>query len=175
MDIINLIKDSDPNKEPSSYKEAISSPVSSDWVKAMSAEVEELERQNTWDILKLPEGRKALGGRWVYKIKRDKYNNILKYKARWVVQGFNQVEGIDYLETFSTVCRPETYRILFILAVNQGWNLLQYDVKNAFIHAKIDTEIYIQIPTGFNKEVNNTSKVCKLNKALYGLKQSPRL
>jgi hypothetical protein len=48
----------------------------------MSAEVEELERQNTWDILKLPEGRKALGGRWVYKIKRDKYNNILKYKAR---------------------------------------------------------------------------------------------
>jgi hypothetical protein len=48
----------------------------------MSAEVEELERQNTWDILKLPEGRKALGRRWVYKIKRDKYNNILKYKAR---------------------------------------------------------------------------------------------
>jgi hypothetical protein len=80
------------------------------------------------------------------------------------------VEGIDYLETFSTVCRPETYRILFILAVNQGWNLLQYDVKNAFIHAKIDTEIYIQIPTSFNKEANNTSKVCKLNKALYGLK-----
>ena len=113
-----------------------------------------------------------LGGRWVYTTKTDSKGNILRYKARWVAQGFNQVLGIDYLETFSSTVRPETYRLFLALALQKGWVIKQYDVKTAFIHADIDTEVYIIQPIGFEK---GHQKVCKLKKALYGLKQSPHL
>lgn len=175
------------NSEPNTYKQAITSPQSQEWQKAMQAEVDELQNQNTWSLTELPHDKTPLKGRWVYKIKTDLNGNITKYKARWVVKGFNQILGIDYLDTFSTTCRPESYRIIFILAINQKWHLTQYDVKNAFIHAAIDKEIYVEQPHGFikiedltnneNKHTNSkkTSLYCKLNKALYGLKQSPRL
>ena len=139
----------------------------------MNNEIKELESQNTWSITNLPLNCNTLRGKWVYKIKTDNKGNIVKYKARWVIKGFNQILGIDYLDTFSTTCRPETYRIIFILAISNNWKLHQYDVKNAFVHANIDTEIYTELPTGYYTDSNN--KVCKLNKALYGLKQSPRL
>ncbi len=161
------------NKEPTTYKKALSSPDALHWLKAMKAEINELEAQYTWDIVDLPPGRTALGGRWVYKIKTNENNQIIKYKARWVVQGYNQILGIDYLETFSSTCRPESYRLIFLLALYNNWAMLQYDVKNAFVHADIDKEIYVIQPIGFTK--GSPSKVCKLNKALYGLKQSPRL
>ena len=138
----------------------------------MREEIEELERQGIWELVDLPHNRQALGGRWVYKKKINNTNDTIKYKSRWVVQGFNQVEFLDYMETFSTVCRPETYRIAFVLTISNGWLILQYDVKNAFVHADIDEEIYVQLPTGF---YNNNNKVCRLRKALYGLKQSLRL
>lgn len=183
------------NNEPTTYKQAITSPEAQHWIQAMQAEITELEAQNTWDLVDLPPNRTALGGRWVYKLKTSLNNAIIRYKARWVVQGFNQVIGIDYLDTFSTTCRPETYRLVFIIALLLDWKFLQYDVKNAFIHAKIDKEIYVKQPTGFERPINsynsyknslnsyytsNTTsntpyKVCKLQKALYGLKQSPRL
>ena len=154
----------------------------------MKIEIDELIKQNTWNLTTLPNNRTPLRGKWVYKIKIDINNNIIKYKARWVVKGFNQVLGVDYLDTFSTTCRPESYRIIFILAMQNGWKLYQYDVKNAFVHADIDKEIYIEQPIGFedynkkdlikldyNKKIRleNPSPlklICKLNKALYGLK-----
>jgi reverse transcriptase-like protein len=89
-----------------------------------------------------------------------------------VVKGFNQTLGLDYIDTFSTTCRPETYRVIFILALYYKWDILQYDVKNAFVHADIDTEVYIEQPVGFH---DKSPRVCKLLKALYGLKQAPRL
>jgi len=85
------------------------------------------------------------------------------------------MEYLVYLETFSTVCRPETYRIMFIIAISNKWKIQQYDVKNAFVHADIDEEIYTILPTGFYTEDKYKNKVCRLRKALYGLKQAPRL
>lgn len=165
------------NDEPNTFKQAISSPQKQDWLNAMQAEIDELESQNTWTRTTLPHDKIPLKGRWVYKIKSDLDGNIVKYKARWVVKGFNQILGVDYLDTFSTTCRPESYRIIFILAMHNTWRLTQYDVKNAFIHAKIDKEIYVEQPVGFEMNQNDQEKplYCKLNKALYGLKQSPRL
>ena len=112
------------NKEPTTYTKAIKGPDSDNWLKAMKAEVVELEAQKTWDLVDLPNNREALGGRWVYKIKTNAKNKIVKYKARWVVQGFNQILGIDYLETFSTTCRPESYRLVFLLALYNKWEFL---------------------------------------------------
>ena len=166
------------NNEPNTYKQATSCPDSEQWQQAMQKEIDELERQQTWSITELPKGKSPLKGRWVYKLKTDLNGNIIKYKARWVVKGFSQILGIDFLDTFSTTCRPESYRIIFILAMHKGWALNQYDVKNAFIHASIDHEIFVEQPLGFERNLSNKSTAkgfCKLNKALYGLKQSPRL
>ena len=159
--------------EPKSFIEAISSPNKEHWIRAMQEEYKELTSSNTWTLKDLPKGRVALGGRWVYKLKTNSKGDIIRYKARWVVQGYNQVLGLDYLETFSTTCRPECYRLVLLLAVNAGWHIAQYDVKNAFVHANIDSTIYVTQPRGFIQE--GPSKFCLLNKALYGLKQSPRL
>ncbi|KAI0992283.1 hypothetical protein K3495_g15903, partial [Podosphaera aphanis] len=136
------------NCEPNTYKEAITSPESKEWINAMQAEVNELQNQKTWSLSDLPPNKVPLKGRWIYKIKTDLNGNIIKYKARWVVKGFNQVLGVDYLDTFSTTCRPESYRIILILALHNKWQLNQYDVKNAFIHTEIDKEIYVEQPHG---------------------------
>jgi hypothetical protein len=89
----------------------------------MELEISELERQNTWNITDLPNNRTALKGKWVYKIKTNLEGHIIKYKARWVVKGFNQILGLDYLDTFSSTYRPESYRIIFIIAMQNGWVL----------------------------------------------------
>ena len=175
--ILNITKEENPdifyiketNKEPSTYKQAIQSQEGLKQDTAMREELEELEKQNTQEITNLPKSYTTLGGRQVYKIKNNNITNTIKYKARQVIQGFNQVEYLDYIETFSTVCRPETYRTAFIITISKGWKILQYDVKNAFVHAVIDTDIYIKLLTGYYNNITN-NKVFKLKKALYGLK-----
>ena len=104
--------------------------------------------------------------------KTDAQGNIIRYKACWVAQGFNQTLGVDYVETFSTTIRSETYRLFLALALEKGWVILQYNMKYAFIYSPIDIEVYIIQPIGFEK---GYKKVYRLNKALYGLKQLPRL
>lgn len=135
----------------------------------------------------IPPNIKPIRGRWVFKRKtikdphsiQDNYitnkDNTIRYKARWVIQGFNQKLGIDFLETFSTTARTEVWHLILIIAINKGWHIRQYDVKNAFVHANIDAIIYTILPIGLYKDKKYENKCCKLNKALYGLKQSPRL
>jgi hypothetical protein len=136
----------------------------------MNTEIKELENQNTWNLTNLPPNKNLLRGKWVYKIKKDNKGLIIKYKARWVIKGFNQILGIDYLDTFSTTCRPETYRLIIIIAITNNWLLKQYNIKNVFVYALIDSEIYTELPTSYYN--TTTNKVYKLNKALYRLKQS---
>lgn len=192
-DCLGTIANSDANyllttsisSEPSSYYEAINSLNKDDWLKAMKSEIDELERQDTWEIINLPPNIKPLKGRWVYKLKpintpcldgKDRENSPnIRYKARWVIQGFNQRLGVDFLETFASTCRTETWHLLLIIAVNKRWHIRQYDVKNAFVHAYIDTDIYTILPIGLYSDNRYKNKVCHLKKALYGLKQSPRL
>ena len=170
--------------EPNTYNQAINSLEKDEWLRACAEEVSELESQNTYTIIDTPANITPIRGRWVFKKKpisdpnsiKPTYitnkNKTIRYKARWVIQGFNQKLGIDFLETFSTTCRTETWHLLLVIAVNKGWVVLQYDVKNAFVHADIDADIYTILPIGV---YNNEKKCCLLKKALYSLKQSPRL
>ena len=121
LDILHL---KDTLKEPYTYKQAISGHNKKKWIISIRKEIEELKRQGTWELVDILYNRKPLRGRWVYKKKINNTNDTIKYKSRWVVQGFNQVEYLDYMETFSTVYRPETYRMVFTIVITNGWPIL---------------------------------------------------
>lgn len=159
--------------EPSTYHEALESPDRKHWLEAMEAELESLRKNNTWVLVELPKGRKAISNKWVLRIKRDAAGNILKYKARLCVRGFTQQRGIDYKETFASVAKMASLRVLLALAAFGNWELHHMDVKTAFLNAKLDEEIFMVQPDGA-VEAGKEHLVCKLNKALYGLKQAPR-
>ena len=161
-----------PN-EPKSIKEAISSPEKSQWEKAMKTEMQSLRENEVWDLVKLPKGRKAIGSKWVYKIKTGPDGLIERYKARLVAQGFSQKYGDDYDETFCPVVRLESLRALIALAVQKGLKLHQVDVTTAFLNGELEEEVYMKQPEGFITD-GKDHLVCKLKKSIYGLKQSPR-
>ncbi|XP_074313434.1 uncharacterized protein LOC141648605 [Silene latifolia] len=155
--------------EPPSFKEVI---LDSGWCDAMKTEIDALERNDTWELSDLPEGKKALGCRWIYKIKYKADGTVERLKARLVVFGNHQVEGLDYGETFAPVVKMVTIRIFLAIAAINKWELHQMDVHNAFLHDDLDEEVYMKIPPGFSR--GKEGKVCRLKKSLYGLRQAPQ-
>lgn len=158
--------------EPGSFSQAINSPDKQHWEQAMKKEIASLKENSTWSLVELPIGRKAISNRWIYRVKRNAEGKISRYKARLVVRGFSQREGIDFNETFSPVARFDTIRTVLSIAANEGLQLAQFDVETAFLNGIIEENIYMDQPEGFK---DNTNRVCKLHKSLYGLKQSPRI
>ena len=155
--------------EPRSYAEAIWDEM---WHFAATHEIDSLEDQGTWTVEALPPGKKALGYKWVFKIKFRADGTIERYKARLVVLGNNQTEGIDYNETFVPVAKMVTVRTFLQQAASLNWEIHQMDVHNASLHGDLEEEVYMQFPSGFR--TNEKTKVCRLRKSLYGLKQAPR-
>jgi transposase InsO family protein len=141
------------------------------WNTAVVEELNALKENKTWTLCELPPGRKALGNRWVFKVKRDSGGAVQKYKARLVVKGCSQQKGFDYTETYAPVARLTTLRILLSLANAKKLKCEQLDVNNAFLNGDLQEEIFMKQPQGVD---DGTSRVCKLNKSLYGLKQAPR-
>ncbi|GKA15706.1 ribonuclease H-like domain-containing protein [Tanacetum coccineum] len=123
-------------------------------VDAMNAEIEALNENHTWEITNLPPNKKAIGNKWIYKIKYKSSGDIDRYKARLVVKGFNQKEGIDFDETFSLVVKMSTVRCVVALSVTNNWPLFQLDVNNAFLYGDLDEDIYMIIPKGFSSKDN---------------------
>ena len=161
--------------EPTTYNEAVNCDDADKWTQAMHEEHDSLTENGTWDLVdhgELPLGTKILKGKWVYKLKRGSKGEITRHKARWVARGYEQVEGIDYHETFASVVKPMSYKALFALAAALDWEIEQMDVKTAFLYGDIDEAIYIDQPPGCD---DGSGRVCRLNKTLYGLKQSPRI
>lgn len=137
----------------------------------MQKEIDALEHNKTWDIVTSPIGKKAIGCKWIFKVKQKADGTIKRYKARLVAQGYNQKLGIDYEETFSPVVKMSTIKCLVAITINKNWTLYQLDVNNAFLHGDLNKEVYMQLPQGYNAPKNT---VCKLRKSLYGLKQTSR-
>ena len=157
-------------KIPTSYNQAMSSNDADEWKQAMDDEINSLIVNKTYDLVPLPEGKKPVGGRWVFNIK-DGPDESEVFKARFVAKGFTQVKGMDYFETFSPTVKMTSIRVFMQLAAEYDLFISQMDVKTAFLNAPIDCEIYVQQPKGYEKP---GGLVCKLNKSLYGLKQSGR-
>ncbi|PRQ29843.1 putative RNA-directed DNA polymerase [Rosa chinensis] len=139
----------------------------------MKSEMESLLKNDTYELVELPKGRKALKNKWVFKLKRDENEQLTKFKARLVVKGFGQKEGIDFDEIFSPVVKMTSIRIILGMAASMDLEVEQLDVKTAFLHGDLEEEIYMEQPEGFEVE-RKQHMVCKLKKSLYGLKQAPR-
>lgn len=155
---------------PLTFKELMASTESERWKKAMDEEMQSLEEDHTFTLTTLPEGRKTVGGRWVYAIKKDS-NGHDKYKARFVAKGYSQRAGVDYGETFSPTANLTSVRVAMQKATEENLILHQMDVKTAYLHASID--IYMEQPEGYKKKGENL--VCMLEKSTYGMKQSGRM
>ena len=158
---------------PDSYEEAIASPQASEWQAAMKKELESLCNNDTWHVVELHKGERAVGAKWVYPVKLDHLNNVTKYKARYVAKGYAQRWGIDYYPTFAPTARLSTIKVLLQLCVQNDKNILhQTDVSSAYLNADIDVDLYIDQPKDFEIEGD---KVCRLRKSLFGLKQAGKL
>ena len=156
---------------PNSVQEALKDPK---WKAAMNDEMRSFQKNQTWELVDLPPGKKPVGCRWIYTIKYKADDSIERYKARLVVKGYTQTCGIDYTDMFAPIAKINTIRILLSLAVNLDWPVQQFDVKNAFLHGDLFEEIYMDLPLGGSGPERLNQKVCKLKKSLYELKQSPR-
>lgn len=159
------------SQEPETYKKAMTSDQREMWKEAMDREMESLKENDTWELVDLPPGRKAIPNKWVYKIKTNADGSVHKFKARLVIKGFSQKKGIDYDQTFSPVARMSTIRTLLSVAADQGMELTQIDVSTAFLYGDLKETIYMQQPEGHE---DKSGRVCRLKKSLYGLKQASR-
>ncbi|KAG7552201.1 GAG-pre-integrase domain [Arabidopsis thaliana x Arabidopsis arenosa] len=156
--------------EPKNVKEALDDHF---WTLAMEEELEEFSRNQVWNLVPRPPKVNVIGTKWIFKNKSDEAGNITRNKARLVAQGYTQVEGLDFEETFAPVARLECIRFLLGTACGMGFQLYQMDVKSAFLNGVIQEEVYVEQPKGF-EDLEFPDYVYKLDKALYGLKQAPR-
>lgn len=159
------------SNEPKTYGEAVKSEDCEEWKKAMQDEYESLMKNNTWKLVNLPKNESVIDNRWVFKIKYNPDDSIERYKARLVVRGFTQQYGVNYSETFSPVVRYSSIRAILAISAVRKMNLVQFDVKTAFLYGDLSEDIYMKQPVGFD---DKSGRVCKLTKSLYGLKQSSR-
>ncbi|GJW28919.1 putative ribonuclease H-like domain-containing protein [Tanacetum coccineum] len=157
-------------EEPKKVSQALAD---ESWVEAMQEELLQFKLQDVWVLCDLPDGKRVIGTKWVFRNKRDERGTIIKNKARLVAQGYRQEEGVDYDEVFAPVARIEAIRLFLAFASFMGFTVYQMDVKSAFLYGNITEEVYVKQPPGF-EDPSHPNKVYRVVKALYGLHQAPR-
>jgi hypothetical protein len=125
-----------------------------------------------WTLINSFKNRRVFRDKWVYKIKREEHDEILRYKTRWVIREFEQIERLDYTKTFVSMIKSMNYKTMYVIIVVNDWKIEQMNVKTAFLYDKIHENVFVVQLTKFEQEIN---KICKLNKTLYDLKQSSRV
>ncbi|CAI7773127.1 unnamed protein product, partial [Closterium sp. NIES-54] len=174
LGLVTAVHGTDTPKEPATVQQALGEEHKEKWREAMDRELKALQERNTWKVvpISVAQNKTILTGKWVFRVKTKADGTIDKFKARWVVRGFDQEHGRDFTETFAPVSRHTSLRILLAVAAMKKKKLRQIDVANAFLYAPVDAEIYVELPHGSHGEHN---QVCQLLKSLYGIKQAPRL
>ena len=117
--------------DPETFAKASSHP---DWDTAMNEEYCSLMENDTWNLVPLPKERKLVRCKWVYRTKYASNGSVERHKAWLVVKGFSQVEGIDYNETFSSVAKMNSIRLVLSLDASHKWEVHMMDVKSFLLH-----------------------------------------
>ena len=145
--------------DPKSLKEATEWSDWPEWEKAITDKLALMGKYNIWDVVEEPPDTNILGCRWVFQIKCDANGKIQKYKARLVAQGFTQIYGLDFLDTFAPVSHLSAIRAVIALAASEDWELHQMDMKSAYLNSPINAVIYMRLPSGYRQR----GMVAKLN------------
>ena len=161
------------DEEPECFTEAMESEEKKKWLDAMKDVMKSLHDNHTFNLVKLPKGKRALDNRWIYRVKHESNTMSPRYKARLVVKGFNQRKGVNFNEIFSLVVKMSSIRTVLSLDATLDLEVEQMDLKTAFLHGDLEEEIYMKKLDGFHVE-GKEDYVCRLRKSLYGLKQAPR-
>nr|GEZ33977.1 hypothetical protein [Tanacetum cinerariifolium] len=162
--IIGALQSPVQTRKPSSVAKALEDP---DWVAAMQEEMQQFYNQQVWKLVPLPNGKIAIGTKWILKNKRDARGIVVRNKARLVAQGHRQEEGIDYDEVFAPVPRIEAICLFLAFSSYMGFMVYQMDVKSAFLYGEIEEEVYVTQPKGF-EDPHNPKHVYRVVKALRG-------
>ncbi|GJS10442.1 putative ribonuclease H-like domain-containing protein [Tanacetum coccineum] len=157
-------------EEPKKVIHALKDP---SWIEAMQEELLQFKLQEVWTLVELPNGKRAIGTKWVFRNKKDERGIVIKNKARLVAQGYTQEEGIDYDEVLAPVARIKPIRLFLAYASFKDFMVYQMDVKSAFLYGKIKEEVYVCQPPRF-EDPDFHDRVYKVEKALYGLHQALR-
>jgi hypothetical protein len=148
--------------EPSTFQEA---EPHAPWRAAMMDEMTSIEENKTWSLTTLPAGKRAIGLKWVFKLKKNSAGEVIKHKARLVAKGYVQRAGVDFDEVFAPVTRLDSVRLLIAIAAHSGWEVHHLDVKSAFLNGELEEEVYVTQPPGFER-AGEEDKVLRLSKAL---------
>eukprot|EP00253_Pinus_taeda_P003419 PITA_03419 len=134
----------------------------------MDEELEQIEKNITWELVPRPKDKNVIGTKWIFKNKLNENGEVIRNKARIIFKGYVQQEGIDFEESFAPVARLEAIKMFLALSSFQKFKVFQMDVKSAFLNGDLEEEVYIEQLDGFILG-NDPKLVRKLNKALYGL------
>nr|GFC34135.1 retrovirus-related Pol polyprotein from transposon TNT 1-94 [Tanacetum cinerariifolium] len=165
-----MVEQDAPSTKPKMYKKALTQ---SCWIEAMQEELHEFERLEVWELVPRPDKVMVITLKWIYKVKLDELEGILKNKSRLVARGYRQEERIDFEELFAPVARLEVIWIFLAYAAHKNIVVYQMDVKTAFLKGNLREDVYVRQPDGF-VDPDNPNHVYKLKKALYGFKQALR-
>jgi hypothetical protein len=171
MDVVEELT----QRELASFAEATKDPL---WQAAMEQEIDNLKRNQTWELVPPTPGQKPISVKWVFRLKHidspHGESPRFKHKARLVARGFEQHEGVDFYETFAPVVKWVTIRCVIALSAHFGWTCHHLDVKTAFLNSQLSETVLMYQPPGFTTPGEQADWLCLLRRALYGLRQSPR-
>ncbi|GJS32796.1 putative ribonuclease H-like domain-containing protein [Tanacetum coccineum] len=141
--------------EPKKVIQALEDP---SWIEAMQEELLQFQLQKVWTLVNLPNGKRAIGTKWVFRNKKDERGIVVRNKARLVAQGYTQEEGIDYDEVFAPVARIEAIRLFLAYASFMGFIVYQMDVKSAFLYGTIELLELMELCTKWSDLVSKKKK-----------------
>jgi hypothetical protein len=175
---LNIMMATGSDSDPLTVQEALDSPDREKWKEAMREEWHSILLNNTFEAATTASARptsKPISCKWVFKKKRNADNSI-RYKARLVIRGFEQIDGSS--DTYAPVSKLTTLRYMLALAAQHNWNIQHLDVVTAFLHPEVDEDVYMKLPAGvewLDPVLSRTCNWVKLKKALYGLRKAPKL
>jgi len=156
---------------PNTYKSAMESDAACEWQEAIDSQCTSLEKNKVLTVVhEIPETKKAIPTKLILQRKLNPVGQRVRYKARLVAQGFRQVEGLDFMDTFAQVVSLSSVRVVLSVAAAKGFAVRQMDVVTAFLGSELHKEVYVVLPVG----VLGPERLACLNRSLYGLQQSPR-